>query len=259
MPRLIVIIWVLVTTLYSSCSLWAQTPTKLQQYYLTFPPYWQEPNSPFTGLHHRLAEAVYRHAGLDVEFVHVPYQQMRFQVEQGKVAFINYGEIKNVNTQDILHVCVPPTKITLRVYYLKDNLPQISRPDAFSGKKVIILHGLPLGEYESLKNNPQITFMRPRTIEAALKGLLIGRGDYLIVFDNLMINADLTNVNNQLNTLKSYPLYTMLGYPITTPKSYSNGEKLCHKVRQSYNQLVAEGIINKTQKVLTTDLHYLQH
>ncbi|QBG36513.1 hypothetical protein [Litorilituus sediminis] len=258
MSKLAVISWLLLFLYCASAAVIAKPSEKLQQYYLTFPPYWQEPGEDFLGLHYRLAQKVYQHAGLDVVFVHVPYQRMQFQIEQGKVAFINYGEIKSINTEDILHICVPPTKVTLRVYYLKDELPQLTKPDDFNGKNIIILHGLPLGEYESLKSNPQITFMRPRTIAAALKGLYIGRGDYLIVFDNLMTNANLANNHHDLSKLKSYPLYTLLGYPITTPKRYPNGKAICQKVRRSYNALVADGVIDETNKVLNIDINYLQ-
>lgn len=225
--------------------------TELEQYFLQFPPYWEiHENGLFSGLHYRLAKKIYKHAGLNVDFVNVPYQRMQYQVSQGNVPFINYGEIEKININDILYVCVPPTKITLKVYYVKYNLEKINTVQEFSHKKVILLHGLPLGAYESIKSDPTISFMYPRTIESAVKGLKVGRGDYLIVFDNLIESYS----DSKVKPLKSYPLYSMLGYPITTPRTFPNGKELCDRVSASYHQLVKEGIIDATRKVLVSDL-----
>ncbi|TPH15583.1 substrate-binding periplasmic protein [Litorilituus lipolyticus] len=227
----------------------------LEQYFLTFPPYWhEEENNSFSGLHYRLAKKLYEHAGLEVNFVHVPYQRMQFQVEQGNVAFINYGDVKGVNIEEVLHVCVPPTVITLRVYYLKDNLPEITSINGFEGKNVIIMHGLPLGKYNVMKDNDKINFMRPRTIESALKGLRAQRGDYFIVFDNLMLNSAQYLTKSEKESLKNYPLFSLNGYPITTPKVFKGGKALCAKVLESYQQLVKEGVIDKKHKILASDV-----
>ena len=231
-------------------------PKAIEQHFLIFPPYWEQlEDNVFSGLHYRLAKKIYQHANIDVRFVNTPYQRMQFQVEQGNVAFINYGEVKGVNTEDILHVCVPPTEITLRVYYLHDNLSEIVNVEDFSDKRLIILHGLPLGEYESIKQDPSISFMTPRTIDAAINGLKAGRGDYFITFDNLMHNAEQKYFSAAEQQLKSYPLFRLLGYPIVTPKSFEGGKALCEKVKASYHALVAEGIIEKEQKVLMSDIN----
>lgn len=229
--------------------------SSLIQYFITFPPYWEElANGDFSGTHYRLAQTLYKHAGLNVEFINTPYQRMQFQVVSGKAAFINYGEVKDVNTEDILHVCVPPTEITLRVYYLKEGLKKLTKLADFSYQNIIIIHGLPLGEFEPLKFNNSINFMQPRTVKAALDGLQQGRGDYLVTFDNLM-RAKVSGLSGiGKYRIKSYPLYTLLGYPIVTPKSYPNGKQLCDKVRASYQKLVEEGVIDSEEKVLTRDL-----
>lgn len=227
----------------------------LEQYFLNFPPYWlSNSTGEYSGLHYRLAKVLYKHAGLDVKFVNTPYQRMQYQVEQGKVAFINYGEVEGINTDDILHICVPPTNITLRVYYLKESLNEIVNIEDFSGQKLIIMHGLPLGEYENIKLDPSISFMRPVSIEAAISGLKAGRGDYFITFGNLMINAEKNYFKKDQYQLKSYPLYSLLGYPIVTPKTFRGGKVLCDRVKESYQQLVEKGIINVQHKVLESDL-----
>ena len=231
------------------------TDNQLTQYFLTFPPYWEQmPDGTWSGTHYRLAQAVYKHAGLNVEFVHIPYQRMQFQIEQGKAPFINYGEVSGVNTEDILHVCVPPTLITLRVYYLKEGLEKLAQLEDFNNKNIIILHGLPLGEFQDIKQNNSINFMRPRTIESALNGLERGRGDYFITFDNLMMKAEGAYNATNKQTLKNYPLYSLLGYPIVTPKTYPNGKQLCDKVQASYQQLVKDGLVDKNNKILVSDL-----
>ncbi|WP_085299010.1 hypothetical protein [Cognaticolwellia mytili] len=230
----------------------------LEQYFLIFPPYWEKlADNKFTGLHYRLAKKLYQHAKLNVKFVNVPYQRMQFQISQGETAFINYGEVKGVEAKDVFHICVPPTKITLRVYYIKDDLEKVTTIEEFSDKNLIILHGLPLGDYESIKSNKSISFMRPMTIESAINGLKIGRGDYFIVFDNFMINAQQRFFSNGNQQLKNYPLFTLLGYPIVTPKTFKGGEKICAKVLSSYRQLIKEGIIDKKYKILASDLNNL--
>jgi len=236
--------------LFSHVSLASEEP--LQQYFLKFPPFWDvDAAGNFTGSHYRLAKRLYQHAGLDVKFSLVPYKRMQLQVARGLVPFINYGEVADVVTEDILHVCVPPTKITLRVYYTGKTKPNVNTPDDFEGKNVVILRGLPLGEYEKIKSNPKINLIKPNSTEAALKILFIGRGDYLITFEN---NVD-GEPNNPFskNELKSYFLFTLLGYPVTTPKSYANGEAICAKVLSSYHQLVKEGIIDSNSKVLISE------
>jgi hypothetical protein len=129
--------------------------------------------------------------------------------------------------------------------------------EGFSNKNIIIIHGLPLGDYESIKSDPSITFMRPRTVESAINGLKIGRGDYFIVFDNLMINAQERFLPDEKQQLKSYPLFTLLGYPIATPKTFQGGKELCDKVLSSYKALIKEGAINEKYKILTSDLKSL--
>lgn len=224
------------------------------QYFLSFPPFWDKhQDGTFSGTHYRLAKALYAHAGLKVKFVHAPYQRMQFQVEQGKASFINYGEVKGVNTNEIVHICVPPTTITLKVYYLKEELSLPKVPEDFSGKNVIIMHGLPLGEYEVIKSDSTINFMLPRSIDAALEGLEQGRGDFFITFDNLMAGINLESIGSR--KLKSFPLYNLLGYPIVTPKTYPNGKALCDKVYNSYLQLVDDGKIDKDHKVLISDVN----
>jgi hypothetical protein len=236
----------------------SESNTLLEQYFLIFPPYWNKlADNEFTGLHYRLAEKLYQHAKLNVDFVNVPYQRMQFQISQGKTAFINYGEVKGVNTRDILHICVPPTEISLRVYYIKNDLIKAKTIEEFSNKNIIIMHGLPLGDYESIKSDPSINFMRSMSMESAISGLKKGRGDYFIVFDNFMINAQERFFPDDKQQLKSYPLFTLLGYPITTPKTFKGGEKLCAKVLSSYRQLVKEGVIDKKYKILTSDLNNL--
>ena len=228
--------------------------TQLVQQFLIFPPYWQQIGEhTFSGTHYRLAQALYQHANLTVKFINTPYQRMQFQVAQGKVPFINYGEKAGQHTEELFHICVPPTEIRLKVYYVKEQLEKIYELSDFDHKNVIIVHGLPLGEYESIKDNETINFMTPRTIDAAMTGLKQGRGDYFITFDNLMNNVD-KYFQEQSLSLKSYPLYTLLGYPIVTPKSYPNGKPLCDKVRQSYDQLVVEGVIDSKRKILKSDV-----
>lgn len=228
---------------------------QLTQYFLRFPPYWQRlEDKTFSGLHYRLAQKVFEHAGLAVKFINVPYQRMQFQVQQGEIPFINYGEIEGVNTDDILHICIPPTTITLRVYYLDTSLAEVDTLAGFSQQKVIIMHGLPLGEFEEIKADPSISFMRPRSIKSAIEGLKIGRGDYFIVFDNLVESVQNTRLKTDIKMLKSYPLYSLLGYPVTTPKSYPGGKALCNKVFSSYLELVEEGVINADHIMLTSDL-----
>lgn len=228
---------------------------QLRQFFLTFPPYWEQmPDGSWSGTHYRLAQALYRHAGLDVEFEHLPYQRMLFQIEQGKAPFINYGEVSGVKTEDILHVCVPPTLITLRVYYLKEDLEKLSQLKDFDNKNIIILHGLPLGEFQDIKQNNSINFMQPRTVDAALNGLARGRGDYFVTFDNLMIKAEPTFNATNATPLKNYPLYSLLGYPVVTPKTYPNGKQLCEKVQASYLQLVEAGLVDEDHKILVSDV-----
>lgn len=236
--------------LFSGMSLSTEKP--LQQYFLKFPPFWDvDVNGNFSGLHYRLAKKLYQHAGLEVKFSQVPYKRMQLQVARGLVPFINYGEVADVVTEDILHICVPPTKITLRVYYTGINKPEVNIPDDFEGKYVVILHGLPLGNYEKIKSNKQINFIKPNTIEAALKILSIGRADYLIAFDNLVDGIE--NKPFAEGELKSSALYSLLGYPVTTPKSYLNGKAICARVLNSYHQLVNEGVIDSKLKVLVTN------
>lgn len=233
----------------------ANSAKPIEQHFLIFPPYWEQVGeNTFSGLHYRLAKKIYQHANIDVRFVNTPYQRMQFQVEQGNVAFINYGEVKGVNTEDILYVCVPPTEITLRVYYLKEDLNEIVNIEDFSKQKLIILHGLPLGEYEMIKQDSSITFMTPRTIEAAMNGLKAGRGNYFITFDNLMVNAQKKFFSPSGNQLKSYPLYSLQGYPIVTPKTYVGGKALCERVKQSYLELLDQGVVDKQHKVLASDV-----
>ncbi|WP_440876451.1 hypothetical protein [Thalassotalea sp. PLHSN55] len=252
--------WLALLLSHYACSeSWSAAPDTsakkpLQQYFLTFPPYWENSNDKFSGVHYRLAKALYKHANLDVEFVNVPYSRMQQQATQGDIAFINYGEVDGVYTNDILHVCVPPTEITLRVYYLDETLPEIINIEDFDEQNLIILHGLPLGNYESLKTNKSISFMRPRSVKAAIKGLVTGRGDYFIVFDNMMINAQQHFFPLNSYQLKSYPLYTLLGYPITTPKNFIGGKEICQKVTTSYRQLIEAGVVDEKHKILTSDL-----
>ncbi len=232
-----------------------QGNNKLKQYFLTFPPYWEQINeTTFSGVHYRLAQKVYQHAGLAVDFVNVPYNRMQQQVAAGKIPFINYGEVDSQKTEDILHICVPPTEITLRVYYLDESLEEFYTEQGFENQQVIILHDLPLGNFEGIKANKAINFMRPSTIKAAIQGLVAGRGNYFIVFDNMMVNAQQRFFPLNSYQLRSYPLYTMLGYPITTPKTFPNGEQLCAKVLASYQQLVEKGVINKEYKILAADV-----
>lgn len=229
--------------------------TLLQQYFLVFPPFWQKAdNNTFTGLHYRLAEKLYQHANLNVKFINVPYQRMQFQVSQGKTAFINYGKVADDKIDHAFHVCIPPSTITLKVYYIKSDLPKITTMEGFANKNIIIMHGLPLGSYEGIKSDKSINFMKPRTIEAAIQGLKGNRGDYFIGFDNIMIGAQ-QRFFSDAQQLKSYPLVTMLGYPIVTPKTFPGGKQVCAKVSASYKELVKKGVIHEKYKVLNSDLH----
>ena len=99
--------------------------------------------------------------------------------------------------------------------------------------------------------NPKINLIEANSTEAALKILFIGRRDYLIDFQN-NVDAEQNNPFSK-NELKSHFLFSILGYPITTPKSYPNGEAICAKVLSSYHQLVKEGIIDSNSKVLISD------
>ena len=80
--------------------------------------------------------------------------------------------------------------------------------------------------------------MTPRSIESAMNGLKAGRGDYFITFDNLMTNAKQKYFSSSRYELKNYPLYSLLGYPIVTPKSYKGGKALCERIKASYYQSI---------------------
>ena len=230
----------------------------LEHQFLTFPPFWTESeNKAFSGLHYRVAEALYKHAEMDVQMKNVPYARMQLQVKEGKVAFINYGETAGVKTEDILHICVPPTRITLRAYYINQNLPPVKAEQDFENKRVILVRGLPLGGVEPLKQNKNVKIYNAGTTESALKMLLSNRGDYLVTFDNTIEFMKKNKFKENAESIKDHTLFTLLGYPVVTPKTYPNGEELCNKVMDSYNQLVAEGVINDEYKLLSSDLKYL--
>lgn len=221
----------------------------LQQYFLEFPPYWQsDKEGEYSGLHYHLAQKLFEHAGIRVKFSLIPYTRMQMQVKHGLIPFINYGEVEGVVTEDILHICVPPTKINLRIYYLNAEQPEINIPADFEGKYVVIMRGHPLGDFEHLKDNKKINFIKASSVEAALKILSIGRADYLIAFDNLL--KEPLKSSHLVESFHSQHLYSLLGYPITTPKSYPNGEQLCDKVLKSYFQLVEEGMIDEESGLL---------
>ena len=112
------------------------------------------------------------------------------------------------------------------------------------------MRGHPLGDFEHLKSNKNINFIKASSVDAALKILSIGRADYLIAFDNLLMEP-LKNYSTK-ETFYSQHLYSLLGYPITTPKSYPNGAQLCLKVLKSYFRLVEEGMIDEESGFLTS-------
>lgn len=223
----------------------------LSQQFLIFPPFWENTGSGHGGVHYDMAKVLFEEAGLDVEMREIPYARMVAQLEQGEATFINFGETEGIVTEDVVHICVPPTPITLMVYANGKDVSGFNSLESFKGQKVAIVEGLPLGPFEPMKEDADVNLSSPASVEAGLRMLNAGRTDYFVLFKNLVDYQASIDVSG----LEAQELFSIKGYPIVTPKANAGGEAHCQTIRETYDRLVGSGVINGELGVLQSSIN----
>ena len=221
----------------------------LTHYTLYYPPYWDNTESPMTGLHARLSRRLYAQAGLDIKMESVPYARVHQRLFPGDVAITAYGA--SPLTDHFFLFPIPQTTIELKIYGLH-SVP-VNSLDQLVGKDIAIKRGYPLGGFEVIRQEKIYNTVSTNTVEQAIRLLLIERVDYIITLDD-PYQKDVKNIDLKGKKIWSRSLEKLDGWPIAVIKSHPRANELHEKIKRAYDELLEVGVITyKNQRLLLTE------
>lgn len=222
---------------------------KLIHYTLYYPPYWDNTESPITGLHAKLSNRLYAQAGLDVDMESVPYARIHQRLFPDNVAIAAYGS--NPLTDDQFLFPIPQTTIELKIYGM--HAEPVDRLDQLVGKDIVIKRGFPLGGYEVIRVEKTYNTASTNTVEQAIRMLLLKRVDYVITLND-PFQKDVKKIDLGGKKIWSRTLEKLDGWPIAIVKSHPRAKELNERIKRAYNELREAGIITyKDQRLLLTE------
>ena len=213
--------------------------------YLEFPPYWlaSPDENGKLGIHYHLVEEVFKNAGLNVTMKATPYPRILKHVEQGKVAFINWGDDPKAN--QFVHLPLPGVDI-IQVVASKDKEKEVPiTPDGFAGKKAVTVRGWLLLGLEPLRTQDSTKMYTVTNMKSAVNMLEKDRVDYLLAYQGPL--------NSYKEQVKNYNIKVsakIFGYSLAIPKSYKDADALNEVISKSFNELVEKGVIDKEKMLL---------
>jgi hypothetical protein len=221
----------------------------LTHYTLYYPPYWDNAESPMTGLHARLSHRLYAQAGLDIKMESVPYARVHQRLFPDDVAITAYGA--SPLTDHLYLFPIPQTTIELRIYGLHSE--PVSSLDQLVGKDIAIKRGYPLGGFEVIRQEKKYNAVSTNTVEQAIRLLLIERVDYIVTLDD-PFQKDIQNIELHGQEIWSRTLEKLDGWPIAVIKTHPRADELHKKIKRAYEELREAGIITyENQRLLLTE------
>lgn len=235
----------------SSSHVWTAELKKVTHYTLHYPPYWQVSDSGLSGLHYDMSKILYAKAGLEVNFVVMPYARIEAKKSDPSTQIISFGSASPGS--DILLFPMPATVISLSGYSTREKPP--ASISGYNLSVVALKRGFPLGPYAEILTNKNIATVELSTVDAAIQLLLFNRVDYVITLQD-PFEAALEKYKPLKSPMFETNLVRIYGHPIAINKANKDAVEIQTRLSQAYKELVEEGvIIHKSEQTLLTKDH----
>ena len=224
-----------------------------------FPPLHAKiPSGEIVGIHKNLADEIFKRLKIDLEHVQFPYARALKLADEGKIGLIQDDEVQKTVENEQYYYPIPGVSVEIKIWTQNMNLNIPETPEQFSGKSFITVRNWPLGQLDEIlnENNKDIQLYQVHTPRSAVQMFFLGkRADYLVTYVrpyDLMIKQ----LNVDVPDVKSKSIHKSYGYSFSIPKKYPYAKELYTKIKQEYEMMVQEGLIDEKQIMLKTDDPY---
>lgn len=205
---------------------------------LHYPPYWQVDGNEITGYHYNLAQALYLEAGLEPNYVVMPYARIEAIKADPKTQIISYGSA--VEDSNELLFPLPATLIALYSYSLASTPPVLLKD--YYEQRIAVKRGFPLGQFDSFIEDRRFYTVQVGTVDAAIQLMLFDRVDYVVTlsdpFDDAVKKYALPE-----GVIRKTNLVRIYGHPIAINKGNTDAHELFKRLNEAYLTLLSEGKI----------------
>lgn len=205
---------------------------------LHYPPYWVVKGNEVSGYHHNLAQELYREAGLEPNYVIMPYARIEAIKTEPETQIISYGSA--VEESKELLFPLPATLIALYSYSLSATPP--TQLEDYYEQRIAVKRGFPLGQFVSFIEDNRFHTVQLGNVDAAIQLMLFDRVDYVVTLsdpfeDAIKKYALAEEVVHKTNLIRIY------GHPIAINKNNEQAGELFNRLNEAYFRLLSEGKI----------------
>ena len=216
---------------------------------LHYPPYWEVSDGKIGGYHYKLAKAIYQEAGLEPNFVVMPYARIEAVKTNPATQVMSYGSAK-ADSKALLFP-LPATFISLYSYSLKPNPPKTL--SGYVEQRIALKRGFPLGEFTPFVTDKRFYTVELGTVDAAIQLLLFDRVDYVVTLSDPFEHA-VRRYFLPEGTIHKTNLIKIYGHPMAINKANEKASELFTRINEAYLKLVAEGkIIHASHQTLLSE------
>lgn len=175
---------VMLSLLISGAALAEQPPRELRAAFIDFPPYkYKDEEGNAAGPWVEFSEQLATEAGYQLTWVELPISRVYRHLITGKVdlwpGVAGIPELEGA----VLETNLTPLSLSVTAYHLDDQ-PSISRLEELRGKELILIGGFTyLGLLDDIIKDPSTTVARTPEHDSALRMLSLGRGQYMVNYD----------------------------------------------------------------------------
>lgn len=216
----------------------ANEKIKVTHNVLHYPPYWVVKGNQVTGYHYNLAQALYREAGLEPNYVIMPYARIEAIKTEPETQIISYGSA--VEDSKELLFPLPATLIALYSYSLTATPPE--QLEDYFEQRIAVKRGFPLGQFGSFIEDKRFHTVQLGTVDAAIQLMLFDRVDYVVTLsdpfeDAIKKYALAEGLVHKTNLIRIY------GHPIAINKNNEQASELFKRLNEAYFRLLSDGKI----------------
>lgn len=220
---------IMLSLLISGTALAEQPPRELRAAFIDFPPYkYKDEEGNAAGPWVDYSEKLAAEAGYRLTWVELPISRVYRHLITGNIdlwpGVAGIPELEGA----VLETSLTPLSLSVTAYHLDDQ-PAISRLEELRGKELILIGGFTyLGLLDDITSDPSTTVARTPEHGSALRMLSLGRGQYMVNYDE-PVNELLAD--NPIENLRHSPLVKVRGAFIISRKTPG-----AHEVKQDLEQ-----------------------
>lgn len=216
----------------------AKEKIKVTHNVLHYPPYWVVKGSEVTGYHYNLAQALYREAGLQPNYVIMPYARIEAIKTEPETQIISYGSATEKSKE--LLFPLPATIIALYSYSLSVTPPALL--EGYYEQRIAVKRGFPLGQFVSFIDDKRFHTVQLGTVDAAIQLMLFDRVDYVVTLSDPFEDA-IKKYALAEGIIRKTNLIRIYGHPIAINKNNERASELYKRLNEAYVKLLSEGKI----------------